>query len=156
MLLECLSMHRHQKFSTQSLRRYLRFCYCACWDRPPSWLSCMIQCLRRSGIHILGIPLPKSLEVCSGKLESTPNTTWQYEGHTKAQEPQIFLFKRSDYFRFLSRTAKSFKELTKEWSCASSMMVTDTHCNFYPVSRILCTLELKKWTDWSSSIWQKG
>lgn len=89
------------KFPSQSLSRHLKFCYCACWDRPPSWLSCMIQCLRLSGIHSLDIPLPKSPEVWSGKLHSTPNISWQHEGHTKAQEPQLFLFQRSDHFRFL-------------------------------------------------------
>lgn len=101
LLLERFSMHRHQKFSMQSLRRCLKLCYPACWhDRPPSWLSCMTQCLRLSGIHSLGIPLPKSPEVWSGKLHSTPNTSWQHEGQPKAQEPQLFLFKISNYFRF--------------------------------------------------------
>lgn len=82
------------KIFNTNLSRYFKFCYCACWDRPPSWLSCMIQCLRLSGIHSLSIPQPKSPEFWSGKLHSTPNTSWQHEGHTKAQEPQLFVFKR--------------------------------------------------------------
>lgn len=144
--LECFSMQRHQKFSTQSLSRCLKFCYCACWDRPPSWLSCMTQCPRLSGIHSLGIPLPKSPEVWSGKLHSTPNTSWQHEGQPKAQEPQLFLFKRSDYFRFPSfpELLGLLKSLPRKWAMLVQWWWLIQFCYFCPVWGILYNLELNR------------
>lgn len=93
-LLECFGVHRHWKFSAQSLCSCLKFCYCVCWGRPPSWLSCMTQCLWLSGIHSFGLCLPMPpAEVWSGKLHSKPNTSWQREGQLKIWEHSYFYSK---------------------------------------------------------------
>lgn len=67
---------KHQKLSTQGLCSCLKFCYCVCWGRSPSWLSCMTQFLKLSRTHSLGLPLLKSPKVWFCKLHDTPNTSW--------------------------------------------------------------------------------